>query len=136
MPIVDIENRVKYLAVEIGSIVTLIFAIIRIIILAVFGHFALIYGAFNANGNLFAFPGIFGLLIAIDIVILILALLPIHYANKINGNESTHVHNGFIILAIGIILLVLGAGDYIGPIFIILGGFAFYVSHKTISINI
>lgn len=131
-----ITDDLKYLAVFIGTIITVLGALLYLAIVMAIGSMGFLSGFGTINGNITSFSSavfLFLLLVSLQIV---LALVSYLYAKKMKTNKEDRMHNSLIIVVLGIILFIIHGGFYIGPVFIILGGIAFYVKEGDIEINI
>ncbi len=113
-------SNIRYLMVELGSIITIltgILAIIGIFISGIVGVSSLVL--FNPAG----FPIIAGSIVGAFIAIIWIILAYISYSIAKNGRKKDKLLNGIIIIFLGFIIFIMGGGFVIGPVLIILGGF-------------
>jgi ABC-type amino acid transport system permease subunit len=131
-----ITNDLKGLAIFIGAVIGIIAGIMELIVAVIIGIAALNGGAVRFTGNLSIFPDALGFIVAIFLLQVVLSGIAILYGGKLKGGKGDRKHDSIILMVIGIILLIIHAGFYIGPILIILGAIAYYVKEGDISINI
>ena len=131
-----ITNDLKSLAIFIGAVIGIIAGALELIVAVIIGAASLDGGIVRATGNLSIFPEAFGFIVAIFLLQVVLSAIAILYGEKLKKGNSDRKHNSIVLIIIGIVLLIIHAGFYIGPIFIILGAIAFYVKEGDISINV
>ena len=131
-----ITNDLKSLAIFIGSVIGIIVGVLELIVAIIIGAASLNGGIVRVTGNLSIFPDAFGFIVAIFLLQIILSAISISYGEKLKVGNSDRKHNSIVLLILGIVLLIIHAGFYIGPLFIILGAIAYYVKEGDISINI
>jgi len=110
-------SNIRYLMVELGSIITILTGILAIIGIFISGFSSLVL--FNPAG----FPIIAGSIVGAFIAIIWIILAYISYSIAKNGRKKDKLLNGIIIIFLGLIIFVMGGGFVIGPVLLILGGF-------------
>ena len=131
-----ITNDLKGVAIFVGAVIGIIAGALELIVAVIIGAASLDGGIVRATGNLSIFPEAFGFIVAIFLLQVVLSAIAILYGEKLKKGNSDRKHNSIVLIIIGIVLLIIHAGFYIGPIFIILGAIAFYVKEGDISINV
>lgn len=135
-----IENSTKYYSVLIGSLFIIIWGIISFINYIIQYDYITNYfsGGPFINPTEEAVLSVEHTIVIMLILLLlsvILVIIAVKFAKNSFKNAKLSGRNGMAILIIGIILFSFGAGDYIGSILIVLGGFAFFAKEGDIVVR-